>query len=390
MSYTVSSEGQLDNLYVDDAWLVERYAGDKLWSWGDNATGQLGANNITDRSSPVQTIAGGTEWKQVNSGWTFTAAIKTDGSLWLWGAGAVGQLGNNSVAHRSSPVQTIAGGTNWKQVACGLNHTASVKTDGTLWMWGRNLVGQLGDNTVTQKSSPVQTIAGGTDWKQVACGYHTAAIKTDGTLWTWGRNADGQLGTNNVTDRSSPVQTIAGGTDWKSIAAGFYFTLAIKTDGTLWTWGQNNFGQLGDSTTADKSSPGQVGSLTNWKQMSGGFDHTAAIKTDGTLWVWGQNLFGQLGDSTIVSKSSPVQTIAGGTNWKQVACGGYHTGAVKTDGTLWTWGRDNNGQLGDSGGAIVHKSSPIQTIAGGTNWKMVTAGNLHTSSITINNFNYQD
>ena len=155
----------------------------------------------------------------------------TRGGLWLWGRNLYGQLGDNTVTHRSSPVQTVAGGTDWKLVSGGFYHTAAIKTDGTLWGWGHNGYGQLGDNTRTNKSSPVQTVSEGTNWKQVGCGfYHTAAIKTDGTLWLWGRNSYGQLSDNSRTHRSSPVQTVAGGTDWKLVSGGAYHIAALTYD----------------------------------------------------------------------------------------------------------------------------------------------------------------
>jgi len=379
-----SREGDLEQLFVTDYAMIDQYAlTGSLWTWGRNGEGQLGDNTIVHRSSPIQTIAGGTNWKQVCGSQGHTAAIKTDGTLWLWGFNSNGQLGDNTIVHRSSPVQTVSGGTNWKQVAIGDYHTACIKTDGTLWNWGRNSEGQLGDNTITHKSSPIQTIAGGTNWKLVASGnYHTAAIKTDGTLWLWGRNFSGELGDNTIVHRSSPIQTVAGGTNWKLVAGGTH-TAAIKTDGTLWLWGFNTSGKLGDNTIANKSSPVQtVSGGTNWKQVSCGGNHTASIKTDGTLWTWGRNNTGQLGDNTIVHRSSPIQTVAGGTNWKLVASGRYHTPCIKTDGTLWLWGHNsysNSGQLGDN--TIVHRSSPIQTVAGGTNWKLVAGGSFHTTAI---------
>jgi alpha-tubulin suppressor-like RCC1 family protein len=378
---------------VEKSYLIDRYpelvntfrfAG--LWTWGRNGAalfgnGMLGDNTITHRSSPVQTIAGGTNWKQVASLFYFSSAIKTDGTLWNWGSNNSGQLGDNSITHRSSPVQTVSGGTNWKQVACGGTHAACIKTDGTLWLWGRNANGQLGDNSITHRSSPVQTVAGGTNWKLVACGaYYIAAIKTDGTLWTWGRNTNGQLGINDITHRSSPVQTVSGGTNWKLVAGGYYHIASIKTDGTLWTWGINNYGQLGDNSITHRSSPVQtVAGGTNWKLVAGGYYHTACIKTDDTLWTWGQNANGALGDNTIVHRSSPVQTVAGGTNWKQVAGGITNIVSIKTDGTLWLWGVNTNGSLGDN--TVTNKSSPIQTVAGGTNWKLVASGGYHTICI---------
>jgi alpha-tubulin suppressor-like RCC1 family protein len=315
----------------------ESHAGIKtdgtLWTWGRNGGGQLGDNTTTHRSSPAQTISSGTNWKTVSVGSQYTLAIKTDGNLWLWGKNDFGQLGTNDIVHRSSPVQTVAGGINWKQISGGWRHTAGIKTDGTLWLWGYNLLGQLGDNTIVSKSSPVQTIAGGTTWKQVSCGsYHTAAIKTDGTLWTWGGNGNGVLGDNTRTHRSSPVQTVAGGTNWKQVSCGDYHISSIKTDGTLWSWGYNNYGVLGDNTQINKSSPVQtVAGGTNWKQVDAHY-HNAAVKTDGTLWLWGYNLYGQIGDNTnLNSKSSPVQTAHVGTNWKMVSAGGYASMGIRGD-----------------------------------------------------------
>jgi alpha-tubulin suppressor-like RCC1 family protein len=360
-----------------------------LWTWGSNGSGQLGNNTTTDRSTPVTTFAGGTNWKQVASGINHTAAIKTDGTLWTWGSNGSGQLGNNTTTDRSTPVTTFAGGTNWKQVACGGAHTAAIKTDGTLWTCGRNDYGPLGNNTTTERLTPVTTFSGGTNWKQVAGGiFYTAAIKTDGTLWTWGRNTNGPLGDNTTTQRNTPVTTFAGGTNWKQVSCGNgYTTAAIKTDGTLWTWGRNTYGPLGDNTTTDRSTPVTTfAGGTNWKQVSCGSEHTAAIKTDGTLWTWGRNnLFefvplGCLGDNTTTTRSTPVTTFAGGTNWKQVSGGQSYTAAIKTDGTLWTWGYNSNGNLGNN--TTTTRSTPVTTFAGGTNWKQVSCGESYTAAIT--------
>jgi alpha-tubulin suppressor-like RCC1 family protein len=370
----------LETAYVNDYAVIDEFARTgSLWLVGNNYSGQLGLGNTTiSRSSPVQTVSAGTNWKQVDCGSSHIACTKTDGTLWLWGAGTSGELGNNAITRRSSPVQTISGGTNWKQVACGVTMTAAIKTDGTLWVWGFNGVGELGiPGAANARSSPVQTISGGRNWKQVACGSQvTAAIKTDGTLWLWGNNSpNGQLGNNSLTNQSSPVQTISAGTNWKQVDCGTTYVAAIKTDGTLWLWGNNDRGQLGDNTTIRKSSPVQtVSGGTNWKQVACGSQITAATKTDGTLWLWGSNDRGQLGDNTTIAKSSPVQTVSGGTNWKQVANGARTPSAIKTDGTLWTWGNNNVGQLGINN--TFDRSSPVQTVSGGTNWKQVSSGGL--------------
>ena len=358
-----------------------------LWTWGMASNGQLGDNTTTSKYTPVTTLAGGANWKQVAGGREHIAAIKTDGTLWTWGQNTNGKLGDNTTTNRSTPVTTFVGGTNWKQVFSASNNTAAIKTDGTLWTWGGNSDGQLGDNTNTQRLTPVTTFAGGTNWKQVSCGgYHTSAIKTDGTLWTWGGNSSVQLGNNTNTNRSTPVTTFAGGTNWKQVACGRFHTTAIKTDGTLWTWGANFRGSLADNTTTDRRTPVTTfAGGTNWKQVSCADYPTAAIKTDGTLWTWGSNDYGQLGNNTGTSfiASIPVTTFAGGTNWKQVGFSGsgYGSAAIKTDGTLWTWGRNFLGTLGNnlSGG---DRFTPITTFAGGTNWKQVSCGQNHMTATT--------
>jgi alpha-tubulin suppressor-like RCC1 family protein len=362
----------------------------ELWVWGQNGFGNLGINDTNNRCTPVTTSAGGANWKQVTSGSQFTAAIKTDGTLWTWGTNAYGQLGINAAGtttNRTTPVTTFAGGTNWKQVSCGQQHMAAIKTDGTLWIWGGTQSGfsNLGINNASQTQTPVTTFAGGTNWKQVSCGgYVTAAIKTDGTLWTWGYNSQAQLGDNTTTSKLTPVTTFLGGTNWKQVSSsinkgvGIVHVAAIKTDGTLWTWGSNNVGQLGNNGVGVFTPVTTFAGGTNWKQVACGNNHTVAIKTDGTLWTWGNNGSGQLGVNNTTNRNTPVTTFLGGTNWKQVA-GGGHTSAIKTDGTLWTWGLNNNGQLGDN--TVVTRSTPVTTFAGGTNWKQVASGYQHTAAI---------
>jgi alpha-tubulin suppressor-like RCC1 family protein len=356
-----------------------------LFTWGSGTYGQLGNGVFTGTiSTPVTTSSGGANWKQSSSSiFQYTAAIKTDGTLWTWGRGAVGNLGNAATTSRGTPVTTFAGGTNWKQVSVGAVHTAAIKTDGTLWTWGGGTYGQLGNAATTSRSTPVTTFAGGTNWKQVDCGRDfTAAIKTDGTLWTWGYNSGyfgptATLGTNDLLNRSTPVTTFAGGNNWKQVSAGGIIASAIKTDGTLWSWGYGIGGGITPVTT--------FAGGTNWKQVSAGYQHTTAIKTDGTLWVWGLNDRVQLGTNDTINKLTPVTTFAGGNNWKQVSAGGENlagglSAAVKTDGTLWTWGSGSSGQLGNA--AITNRSTPVTTSAGGTNWKQVDCGGNRITALT--------
>jgi alpha-tubulin suppressor-like RCC1 family protein len=362
--------GDIEDYFVSDYTIIDQYIGDQLFSVTENDFGQLGVNDTIKRSAPVTTFAGGTDWKQVSAGSYHSAAIKTDGTLWTWGRNGETQLGiSNNTAHRSTPVTTISGGTNWKQVSSGNNHSAAIKTDGTLWTWGLGDGGLLANNSGRQ-GVPTTTFAGGTDWKQVSAGqYHSAAIKIDGTLWTWGSNIG--LGININATRTSPVTTFAGGTDWKQVSCGADFSSAIKTDGTLWVWGVNSSGQLGTYDSVTKSTPVTTfAGGTNWKQVAVSENHMSAIKTDGTLWIWGSDQNGKVGVSG--STNTPVTTFAGGTNWKQVTCGNKNTAAIKTDGTLWFWGRLGLGDNKDSNFPPYDVRTPVTTISGGTNWKQVS------------------
>ena len=382
----------IGSIYITKDFLIDRYPelSDQLKSatmycWGaGNANNQLSlVQSLT--SSPTILPSNNSSWRRlaVNHNSLHRAAIKTDGTLWLWGRNAAGQLGDTSTVNRTLIQATD---TEWVDVACGNDFTMvlSYGVGGArqTYATGNNFYGQLGDGTTTNRTT--LAFAAEANAVQISCGnYHTSFINTSGQLWSMGYNGVGCLGDGTVIRKSAPVQTISGGSNWKQVAVGGDSTLAIKTDGTLWGWGENGRGQLGDGTLVNKSSPVQtVTGGTNWKNVSCGDLVTGAIKTDGTLWMWGYNLYGQLADGTTADKSSPVQTVSGGTNWRQVNPSVNHCAAIKTDGTLWTWGFNSSGQLGDS--TTVNKSSPVQTTLGGTNWKTVTCTTSGVIAITDN------
>ena len=344
------------SLAAGDAHTVEIKSDGTLWAWGSNADGQLGDGTTTAKNSPVQT--GSDKWVSVAAGSFHTVAIKSDGTLWAWGANADGQLGDGTGIIRTSPVQ-ISTDNIWVSVVAGSSHTVALKSDGTLWAWGWNGYGQLGDGTEMDKFSPVQIGADG-KWEHIAAGYaHTVAIKSDGTLWAWGYNYAAQLGDGTTMNKSSPEQI---GTDntWVSVAAGTYHTVAVKADGTLWAWGYNGYGELGDGgTTNHSSSPEKIGTDSTWASVAAGSDHTLALKSDGTLWAWGDNRDGQLGsdDGTTTQRTSPKQ-LGTDSTWASVAAGGSHTAAVKSDGTLLSWGDNGWGQVGDA--TTTDRHSPVQ------------------------------
>jgi len=353
-----------------------------LLSWGNNNNGQLGISNITNYSSPKQ-VGALTNWSVISAQNIAFVSIKTDGTLWSWGANNLGQLGNGNTTKYSSPKQ-VGALTNWLKVSCGSYHAVAIKTDGTAWVWGYNYSGQLGISTnagvvTAGATSPVQ-LGALTNWSKSFCGgQNSFAIKTDGTLWAWGNNGQGQLGLGNRTNYSSPKQ-VGSLTNWLSIASGYYLTVGLQTNGTIWSWGQNNYGQLGLGNTTSYSSPKQVGSLTTWLNATATYGSVTAIKTDGTLWSWGYNTAGQLGIGNTTNYSSPKQ-IGSLTNWAVISGAGASQAAIygiKSDGSLWAWGYNAQGQLGL--GNITNYSSPKQ-VGSLTTWSTISISQNSTFGI---------
>jgi alpha-tubulin suppressor-like RCC1 family protein len=346
----------------------------QLFLWGPQSApieGNLAQNDNAYRSSPVQ-VPG--EWKSASSSYNWSQGVKTNGTFWVWGKNNYGQMGDNTTVSRSSPVQMP--GTTWNKVnfyARGDN-TGAVKTDGTLWVWGRNTNGEIGINqpTNSHKSSPVQVP--GTTWRSVSGTYCNIAVKTDGTAWSWGQANGGKLGLNDTTQRSSPTQ-IGTDTTWSATYSGTSSSIfAIKTDGTVWGWQNNGNGNLGQNNRTVYSSPIQIpGTYTS---TSAGYYGWWGLKTDGTLWGCGNNANGELGQNSIGAGggpanhgfSSPVQVPG---SWSAVS-GGKATTAIKTDGTMWIWGNNGyqgnvpfgfparGGGLGLNGPVALQLSSPTQ------------------------------
>jgi alpha-tubulin suppressor-like RCC1 family protein len=347
-----------------------------LYGWGQNATyGDLGICCNSNNVSIPTRVGNLSTWISVSGGYRSALAIRTDKTLWSWGRNIYGQLGLGNTTNYSSPVQ-IGALTNWAKITNAWFTSTAVKTDGTLWTWGYNNYGQLGLGNTTCYSSPRQ-VGALTNWAKITNRYlSTFAIKTDGTLWAWGYNGYGTLGTGDVSSRYSPVQ-IGACTNWRSLSPGScsLFIVAIKTDGTLWSWGQNNQGQLGiGNNNCNYSSPKQVGALTNWKFVSQTGQDITAVKTDGTLWAWGQNNYGQLGLGNITKYSSPKQ-VGALTNWK-ITGGQTYAGfiALKTNGTLWSWGYNSTYYSLGLGNATCY-SSPKQ-VGALTTWTNISAKRL--------------
>jgi alpha-tubulin suppressor-like RCC1 family protein len=333
----------------------------------------------------MSVVGGISDWCEASAGSSHSLAIRTNGTLWAWGSNINGRLGDGTTTSRRSPVRVICEFSDWCQASAGASHSLAVRNDGTLWAWGSNSSGRLGDNTTTSRSSPVSVVGGFSDWCQASAGdSHSLAVRTNGTLWAWGFNYLGQLGDGTTSDRSSPVSVVGGFSDWCQVSAGSYHSLAVRSNGTIWSWGCNRYGVLGDGTTTNRSSPvSVVGGFSDWCQTSTGFDHSLAIRTNGTLWAWGGYFDGRLGDNSNTSRLSPVSVVGGFTDWCQTSAGSSHSLAVRSNGTLWAWGRNVFGQLGDN--SITGRSSPVSVVGGFSDWCEASAGGDH--SLAIRNLN---
>lgn len=364
-----------------------------LWSVGKGNDGILGTGSTTNVSTLVQVGANST-WRTVASGTYHCLAIRTDGTLWSWGdAGGIGfpedgqgVLGLGDVNNRSSPTQ-VGTLTNWKDVAGSYDMSYALKTDGTVWSWGsnNNTDYPLGLGDTTDRSSPVQ-VGTGTDWVKIFPRYYGAyLIKGNGELWGFGAGYWGTLGNNNTTAASTPILISSTGR-WKSAEGGYLsHALGVKEDGTLWAWGDNTYGQLGQNNITHRSSPVQVGTDTNWAYAKPVASSSFAIKTDGTLWSWGWNGYGQLGIGSTADKSTPVQ-VGALTDWSTLNKGHAYgsISAIKKDGTLWVWGSGVTGgnYTGDN---LPRVSSPVQLST--RSWKVLAhAGGGFDSIIGIRYF----
>ena len=338
---------------------------------------------------------------QVTAGLGHSLALRADGTLWGWGSNEYGQLGDGTTQFRNGPILVNSpGNSSWIQVSAGLRHTVALQADGSLWAWGSNDFGQLGDGSAnvnraipTRVVEPATAVAGST-WQQiVASTTYTLGLRSDGTLWAWGSSGYGATGlgeTGKLFLTPTQIATPAAAssrTIWTRVAAGGTHALALRSDGSLWAWGDNQDGAVGDGTLRDRLAPVLIDqpttAATAWTTVSAGLGHSLALRVDGTLWGWGDNRNGQLATAFIEFPRvlSPRQILApeDGERWATPVAGEGSSQALRTDGSLWAWGRNDVGQLGVNSTATVVQ--PRREFLQGR-WTQVAFGSLYSLAIS--------
>ncbi|TGE21966.1 T9SS type A sorting domain-containing protein [Hymenobacter aquaticus] len=343
-----------------------------LWSWGDNRYGQLGyatpnaaRNAVPAQVPPPASAAAGTKWASFAVGSNYALALRTDGSLWVWGldfgnygTGTTSSVGGPAPVRVPEPA-TAAAGTTWTQVAVGNSHNVALRSDGTLWAWGLNSSGEVGDGTTTRRPTPIRiptpaTAAPGTTWTQLSCGAsYTLALRSDGTLWGWGSNRFNELSMplNQGTDLPVPPTQVpapagaAPGTTWVRVVAGSSHSVALRSDNTLWEWGPT------PSTTTSRlvrpvPTPSGVAPGTQWTELGAGYGFSAALRSDGTLWGWGTSSIGQLGLGPAISAIVPTQEVTY-SQWAHLSGASGYTLAIDQQGRVYGSGSNSFGELGD-------------------------------------------
>jgi len=358
---------------------------DKLWCWGNNENGQLGNNSITTPASSPRSITSDA-WQIVVTGDQHSCAIDETGTLHCWGKNDSGQVGNGTTIFQEKPA-AISANTDWRDVSLGTNHSCATNNDNHLWCWGSNTSFQLGHSPENSKKPSLLSKINEDEsieteeWLASSSGNsHTCAIKADNSLWCWGGNTKGQIGQDNATAfYSEPTELVPdSGSKWLSISANGDHSCAIRKDNnSLWCWGSNQTGQIGNGLTENANIPTLIDEGSSWEKISLGTDHSCGIKNNSNLWCWGDNTHSQLGDGTTAASSIPKQ-IGAASNWSEISLGDQFSCAIDADSSLWCWGSNDRNQVGD--GDTTDVSIPT-AISDDSDWNSISSGDAHSCAI---------
>ncbi len=352
--------------------------------WGYNGEGELGDGTTTTmvRSTPTPASGLGSGVAAIAAGDYHTCALTTSGGVVCWGGNWAGQLGDGTTTQRLTPTAVSGLASGVTAIAVGLTHTCGLTTDGGVLCWGSNTAGQLGDGTTTDRWTPTPVSGLGSGVLGIAAGeFHTCAWTTGGGVRCWGRNSEGQLGDGTMTGRLTPTAVSGLGSGVAAVAAGGYHTCGLTTTGGAVCWGGNGEGELGDGSTTQRTTPTAVSGLTSGvESLAAGASHSCAFMTGGDVVCWGRNDYGQLGDGTTTQRTTPTEVSRLSNGVAAVATGGDHTCVLTSGGGAACWGYNSMGQLGD--GTRTWRSTPtaVSELASGV--AAVVGGEAHTCALT--------
>lgn len=388
-----------------------------LWAWGGNGESRLGDGTAITRLQPVR-IGQDSDWASLQAGYTHAVALKNDGTLWAWGRNTSGQIGNGTLVDVTTPTAILPTSRRWKFINAGRETTAAIDTTGKLAVWGANL-----DKGGNYEHRPL-TVGTETNWEKVAYSEHAIALKNDKSIWSWGIDQEGELGNSSWGPQQIAIQEVTSfsgsvdfnafiqngelrtqginangqlgitssnflerspkrvndNTDWQVVSVGGRHALALKNDGTLWAWGNNEYGQVGNNSSSNVNAPIAILPNQRWKKIHAGLNHSVAIDTSNSIWTWGDNAYGQLGLGNTTLRRTPVK-VGTATDWADIAAYN-HTLALKTDGSLWAWGENLAAQLGL--GDELAQNAPVR-VGGSNEWKKISAGQKHSAALMNDN-----
>ena len=332
----------------------------KIFEWGYNDTGQLGDNSLTNRCTPISIGGNNKTFCAISSGRRNILGLEKNGQLWGWGYNLFGQLGNNTTNNKCTPVSILGAKKTFVAIAAGYSNTGSIDKNGQVWCWGNNNNGQLGNNTTDDKCTPISIQGVKKTFCVITVGLATtASIDKNGQMWCWGYNIYGQLGNNSTVSRCTPISILGAKKTFcqvKSVTSNF---ISLDKNGQIWGWGRNDYGQLGDNSIQDKCTPVSIqGTKRTFCKIDAGSTHTLAIDKTGRIWTWGSNTYGELGNNSTTLKCTPVSILGSNKTFCNIAGGYYYSLAIDKNGHVWGWGYNKYGQLGDN--SVICRLTPIR------------------------------
>ena len=356
----------------------------RVWAWGDTSSNQLGNNTSLSKCTPVSVLGAAKTFCKIESNGSHTIVIDRNGRIWSWGGNGIFQLGDNTNIAKKTPVSVAGAVKTFCEISTGASHTLAIDKNGRAWAWGSNGYGAVGDNNFSTRATPVSVlgttktfckIAGGTD--------HSVAIDKNGRLWSWGRNIEGQLGDNTTVSKRTPVSVLGAAKTFCKISAAAFHSVAIDRYSQVWSWGSNSSGQLGNNSTTDALTPVSILGVTKvFCEITSGDRYSAGIDNLGRVWSWGLNDNGQLGDNSTTNQCTPVAILGTTKTFCKISAGQCHTVAIDKNGRVWAWGRNSVGQLGDN--SVTQRNTPVSVAGAVKTFCQIAAGNVHTIAIDKN------